>query len=93
MNRTNLGPDVERDKARRSLRLSLVFHRKVHAILKKDVACHLSAVLGWNYSKASMPFLSIMSNNFLDAPVGFLLPCSHFWTVDGLILKIYASAA
>ena len=30
------------------------------------------------YMRASKPFLSIISNSFLDAPAGFLQPCSHF---------------
>jgi hypothetical protein len=40
-----------------------------------------------HYISASNPLCSIISNNFLDAPAGFLTPCSHFLTVDGLMLK------
>jgi len=47
----------------------------------------------FDQTNASSPFRSPISNNFLDAPVGRLWPCSHFCTVDGLILKIDASAA
>jgi len=30
------------------------------------------------YMRASIPLRSIMSNSFFEAPVGFLLPRSHF---------------
>lgn len=36
---------------------------------------------------ASKPLRSTMSISLLEGPLGFFLPCSHFCTVDRLVLR------
>ena len=60
------------------------------------VACPLIfhyLIASLNYSRASRPFLSMISRSFLEAPVGFFCPCSHFCIVEVLTLKTLANAA
>jgi hypothetical protein len=49
--------------------------------------------MAFGHNNASNPLRSIMYKSFLDAPAGLLTPCSHFFTVEGLMLKTLASAA
>ena len=41
----------------------------------------------YTQASAAKPLRSTMLSSFLDGPLGFFLPCSHFCTVDGLVLR------
>lgn len=44
-------------------------------------------------ASASRPLSATRFSNFKEGPLGFFCPCSHFCTVDGLVLRYAANTA